>query len=154
MGLEIEVFVRPFEIGRRQKENIKRLEALEDDGQIDNLKKSVWTSRIDTEVNNPVVRRFNEFKGWAENNGKTLNPYFDLRCIHSTFTDERREVLILPCMAVAVYSKGVLKGVFPCSDANNNYSIDRFVSVLESEKNTIGDAVEPSSSDDPTLLMV
>jgi hypothetical protein len=69
-----------------------------------------------------VVATFERYEAWADRQGVSLRPAFEVRSV-SPLVGERRELLRLPMACLAVHEDGDLVGVFPCTDGRETWTV-------------------------------
>lgn len=78
-----------------------------------------------------AIRTYEEFREWAEANDFTLEPAFDRRERYVEGTTERREAVIFPVVALAIYVGEQLRAVLPCSDEFTHYTVQEALEGFE-----------------------
>ncbi|CCQ36015.1 uncharacterized protein Nmlp_1827 [Natronomonas moolapensis 8.8.11] len=119
------VWVRELSVppGDPREAVLSRLGELESRGLVADVSLRVWGATVDAavvdggEFEQPVRSCVAEFHRWAERTGHSLEPAFRREQRSSMLSTERSAVVRLPRVCVAVYTDGGLRGVFPCSPA-------------------------------------
>lgn len=131
MGTRIEAYVHASTPVEQPESTIRRLERVESGGGIDGFEVHVWEKEVSLSYGDEATTAFEEFERWAERNGKSIRPPFDVRDRGSYLTDSEDRVLVTPVVCLAVYEGDEITGVYPCSD-DETRTVDDFVSDLES----------------------
>lgn len=117
----------------RQEECLDRLRRLEAAGRL-SLSVETWESEVP--MDGPVGSardRYAEFTRWASDREAVLTPFFEVRERTSLVDSERREVLSLPVLCLAVYDGDDLRAVYPHADGEDVYSVPDGIDALASE---------------------
>lgn len=115
----------------RQEACVERLRHLESAGRL-SLSVETWAEEVP--MDGPVGRareRYTEFTQWASDRGAVLAPFFEVRSRTSLVDEERREVLSLPVLCLAVHEDGNLQAVYPHADGEDVYSVPDGIEALE-----------------------
>jgi hypothetical protein len=91
-----------------------------------------------------VVEQYKEFLLWAEEHDRSITPPFQRRTV-TPLIGERRDVLTLPIMCLAVYEDDSLTGVYPNTHDGQTTSV---VDYLELYEPVTADGDEPSATVD------
>lgn len=140
-ALETELFVRslaPTGARERQMAVLERLEELVERSILADVCVSVWGEQVDlrrdggrTATGARVHDRIDDLRSWADDHGRTLEPFIETRQRCSTVTGEDGTVLVLPVMLLAEYRDGAVAHVTPSADGNDVYSVVDRVETLE-----------------------
>lgn len=124
-GVRVELYVRslaPRGATDSQQAVVSNLQRLEAEEQISEYTVHVCGREIPvspaettTEFGEFLLNRVAVFSAWADRNDYSLGRLFDKRTLDSAFTDERRETVVLPAMALAEYEEADLRFVAPCT---------------------------------------
>ncbi|MFC7045709.1 HTH domain-containing protein [Halobacteriaceae archaeon GCM10025711] len=91
-----------------------------------------WPSRATlADEKLPVVATFERFEDWADEEGVSIRPAFDVHTHHCGFTGDESEVLITPSICLAVRDEDELQGVYPCSEDGTVCTVDDVLASLE-----------------------
>lgn len=83
------------------------------------------------EVRDEALATYEEFEDWAAANDFSLEPAFDRRQRYVQGTVERREAVIFPVVALAVYEGDELRAVLTCSDEFGHYTVHEALEGFE-----------------------
>ncbi|MDY7081766.1 MAG: HTH domain-containing protein [Halobacteria archaeon] len=136
-GLKISIFARSFGSARAQANVVERIKKLGDAGKIDGYETQLWPGKVESSVKCEALDKFEIFEEWADENGITLEPYFKRENVYSSFTDDEKEIVVFPTVCVSVYEDGELLEVYPHSDGSHRYSVDDYLSFLESQSDGV-----------------
>lgn len=122
-GRTVELCLRSdpeFGVEGRKQAAIDALEALVRSGAIDDFEVSVWPAELrptgpleGTEFHRSVLARVREFEHWLSQHDAPPRFTFDRRAVRSSVVDEAYDVVVLPCLCLAVYDDGELVDVSP-----------------------------------------
>ncbi|MDY7081610.1 MAG: HTH domain-containing protein [Halobacteria archaeon] len=147
--LELDLYVRSSSAQEQYDSVVDKLESLDEKGEIEGYNTYDWADEIqlrakngDSEGCNFALDKFEEFENWANEHGKSIRPCFDIREYDSSFTNEKRKVVVLPVMAIAGYEGDELKAVYPCFDGNEYLNVHDFLSMVEEGKFDISETTE------------
>ncbi|MFB6304865.1 MAG: HTH domain-containing protein [Haloferacaceae archaeon] len=128
----VQAFVRAERVGDID-EVLARLGRLAEAGVIDGLSVRTWPSAapLSPDVRAPTVDRYDRFAAWADREGKSLEPGFQVRTRSSDITGASRRVLTTPTACLAVYEGELLRSVFPHADDDGHHSVADAVDALE-----------------------
>lgn len=122
-----ELYYRKDTIGRFdvQQRIIDRLRRLEKQGKFHETFKTNW-SQVETRESDgspEAHATYQDFKDWAQANGFSLEPAFDVRPRYVPGTTEIRETVIFPVVALAIYEGDDLQAVVSSSDEFSHYTV-------------------------------
>lgn len=131
-----EVYLRSDVIGRdeAQQRVLDRIRRLDDRGVFDVAElESTWqgVEIAETDDRPEALRTYDEFADWAEANDFSLAPAFDRRERYVEGTTERREAVIFPVVALAIYVGDQLRAVLPSSDEFTHYTVQEAIEGFE-----------------------
>jgi hypothetical protein len=113
---------------------------LEAEGTIDNIEIEVWGKKICREVNGEepalcylALEKLDEFRDWAERNGRSLSPCFKERKIHSEITGEERIEIEIPIVCLGIYDGTDLLMMYPHTDDDGHYTVEDGLEFLETQ---------------------
>ena len=112
--------------------HVETLRACEREGVLDGLVLRSWPEAVRLDADTPhreVVERFEEFERWADRQGVSVRPPFEVRTGVS-LTGERRERLVTPLVCLALYDEGRLLGVYPHSADGETYTIEDAIATV------------------------
>lgn len=118
-------------------ERIERAQALEESGLVDDVVVRSWPDTVRLDDDGPhreVVEEFQRFEEWADGRGVTVRPPFETRTRASMVEEEGVDVLVTPVLCLAVYREERLVSVFPHSDGETTYSVERALDRLEADQ--------------------
>lgn len=118
-------------------ERIERARALEESGLVDDVVVRSWPDTVRLDDDGPhreVVEEFRRFDDWADHRGVTVRPPFETRTRASMVEADGVDVLVTPVLCLAVYREGRLVSVFPHSDGETTYSVERALDRLEADQ--------------------
>lgn len=147
----VELFVRslsPDPARNPANDHLPRLRTLADRGRVD-LTVSVWGREVglsQTATTGPgshVLERVADFRGWADEYGVSLTPFFREREVDSGLTGESYAALVLPAACLAEYRDGNLTAVTPHAADSTVRSVRDHVDWLETTDD--GDRPSPSA---------
>ena len=117
-----------------------RLKALEADGTIDSVETEVWGQKICREINGEeptlcysALDTLDEFRDWAERNGRSLSPCFNERKIYSEITGEERIVIDIPIVCLGIYDGTDLLMMYPHTDGYGHHPVEDGLELLETK---------------------
>lgn len=117
-----------------------RLKHLEAEGTIDSVEVEVWGKKICRKVNGEkpalcylALEILDEFRDWAERNGRSLRPYFKERTIHSEITGEERIEIDLPIVCLGIYAGTDLLTMYPHTDGDGHNTVEDGLKLLETQ---------------------
>lgn len=105
-------------------------ESLEDGGAVDEVDVSVWSRETPASPGTRAFETYRRFADWADQNGVSVEPAFKKRRRDSELLGESGEVVVTPCVALAVYLDDTLLAVYPHTDADGDTD-DREVVTVE-----------------------
>lgn len=120
-----------FDVQRRVLDRIRSLEA---DGFLERADVEATWQGIETREHahgSAMRETYEEFATWASVNGFSLAPAFDVRSRYVPGTTERRECVIFPVVALAIYQGQQLRAVVPCSDEFGHYTVHEALEGFE-----------------------
>jgi hypothetical protein len=86
--------------------------------------------RLDKETpHREAIERFEEFERWADRQGASVRPPFEVRSGKS-LTGEYRERLVTPLICLALYDQGHLLGVYPHSADEETYNVEDAIATV------------------------
>lgn len=134
--LRCEVYLRNDTYGtyEAQQSVIRRVESLADRGVFDEAGvESEWASVHikQGEDKDDALATVEEFEDWADENGFSLAPAFQRRERYVTGTTARREAVVFPVVALAVYEGTELRAVLPSSDEFGHYTVHEALEGFE-----------------------
>lgn len=134
--LRCEVYLRNDTYGTydAQQSVIDRVESLADRGIFDEAGvESEWESvQIGAgESRADALATIEEFEDWAAANGFSLAPAFQRRERYVTGSTVRREAVVFPVVALAVYEGPELRAVLPSSDEFGHYTVHEALEGFE-----------------------
>lgn len=131
-----EVYLRSDVIGRddAQQRVLDRIRRLDDRGVFDVTDlESTWqgVEIAATDDRPEALRTYGEFADWAAANDFSLEPAFDRRERYVEGRTERREAVIFPVVALAIYVGDQLRAVLPSSDDFSHYTVHEAIEGFE-----------------------
>lgn len=124
----------------RLEESVERLRELEAAGRIDEFDLVVWGDRLGTatrvagtDAAERVRERIRACTEWAEANGRTFRPNFDVRRTDNEFTGESYTAIDLPSMLLVEYEGNAVSHVAPSSDGTSTRSVTDRLRTLAAE---------------------
>ena len=78
-----------------------------------------------------VMATYQNFRQWAEQNGVSLAPGFQERTRSFIGMDDVEDVVVFPVVALALYDDQDLVAVFPCTDEDRTYTVERALAAFE-----------------------
>lgn len=118
-------------------ERIERARDLEDGDLVDTVVLRSWPETVRFDDDSPhreVVEEFERFDEWAARRGVSVRPPFETRTRTSMVEDGGVDVLVTPVLCLAVYREERLVSVFPHSDGETTYSVERALDRLEADQ--------------------
>lgn len=164
--VRVELYVRslaPRGATESQQAVVSSIRRLEDEGEIAEYTVHVCGREIPatpaemtTEFGEFLLNRVAVFSAWADRNDYSLGRLFDERTLESAFTDDRRETVVLPAMALAEYEGADLRFVAPCTIDGTTVTVwDRLEELSEGvtrETTVFPDArIEPDDEQQPLV---
>lgn len=116
---------------------IERARNLEDGDLVDTVVLRSWPETVRFDDDSPhreVVEEFERFDEWADRRGVSVRPPFETRTRTSMVEDGGVDVLVTPVLCLAVYREERLVSVFPHSDGESTYSVERALDRLEADQ--------------------
>lgn len=131
-----EVYLRTDVIGHdeAQQRVLDRIRRLDDQGVFDVADvASTWQGvEVDpNDVRPEAIRTYDEFRDWADANAFSLEPAFQRRERYVEGTTERREAVVFPVVALAIYVGDELRAVLPSSDEFTHYTVQEAIEGFE-----------------------
>ena len=96
-----------------------------------------------------AMETYEEFRAWAEANDFSLEPGFQQRSRSFIGMDDVEEVVVFPAIALALYGAGDLVAVFPCTDDDRTYTVERALAAFEHDDQSWLTQFEPLVTDRP-----
>ncbi|QLD87653.1 hypothetical protein HWV07_00820 [Natronomonas salina] len=118
-------------------ERIERARDLEDGDLVDTVVLRSWPETVRFDDDSPhreVVEEFERFDEWADRRGVSVRPPFETRTRTSMVEEGGVDVLVTPVLCLAVYREERLVSVFPHSDGETTYSVERALDRLEADQ--------------------
>ncbi|MHB9286224.1 HTH domain-containing protein [Halobacteriales archaeon Cl-PHB] len=126
--LAVELFVRselPPPARERADEVTARLAELEAAGEIDAVATRTWDKRVPVGNCDPEVRdTYLSFTRWANEEGRSLRPFFQTREHYSKAHGERVDWLVMPAFCLAIYEGEQLSAVYPHADGPETRTVE------------------------------
>lgn len=113
--------------------HVETLRACEREGTIADLLLRSWPEKVRLDEASPdreVLQRFEEFEGWADRQGVSVRPPFEVRERTSSVTGEFSERLVTPLIAVALYDGSRLAGVYPHTADGETYTVEDAIATV------------------------
>lgn len=113
--------------------HVETLRTCEDEGAIDALLLRTWPEEAKLSDDGPfpeVVETFERFEAWAERQGVSVRPPFEVRTSESLLTDDAEQVLVTPLLCLALYREDSLVGVYPHSDGDETVTATEAIASL------------------------
>lgn len=113
--------------------HVETLRACEREGIVDGLLLRSWPEQVRFDEASPdreVLERFEEFEAWADRQGVSVRPPFEVRERTSSATGEFSERLVTPLIAVALYEGSRLVGVYPHSADGETYTVEDAIATI------------------------
>jgi hypothetical protein len=131
-----EVYLRSDVIGHdaAQQRVLDRIERLDERGVFDVAElESTWqgVEIAATDDRPEALRTYEEFADWAAANEFSLAPAFERRERYVEGTTERREAVVFPVVALAIYVGDQLRAVLPSSDEFSHYTVHEAIEGFE-----------------------
>jgi hypothetical protein len=152
----VELWVRTLYqsgVEQRQEAVFRRLERLTEREAIDSFevhmageKVGIASAAARTAVGRRALDEFEQFRGWAERNDRSLDRFFEIRTVDSAFTGERYQALSFPAITLAEYVDGELRHVAPHTDGSTSTTVSDRLDRLE------GGATPPIAGSDDRQL--
>lgn len=117
----VELFVRSLSPTEKPaSDHAKQVRHLESEGHVDTASVTVWGHEVDLSTPAPdtgqfILDRVATFRSWADDNGVTMKPFFEIREVQSTITCEEYAALRLPVCCLAEFENDELVHVAPYS---------------------------------------
>lgn len=118
-------------------ERVERAQALEGSDLVDNVVVRSWPETVRYDDDGPhreVVEGFQRFEAWADRLGVTVRPPFETRTRTSLVEDDGVDVLVTPVLCLALYRDERLVSVFPHSEDEETYTVERALDRLEADE--------------------
>ena len=165
-GVHVELYVRslaPRGALDRQQSAVQLIEQLAGEGRLSTYSVHVCGREIPatpgettTDFGAFLLNRVAVFSMWADRNGYSLGRLFDRRTLDSTITDEHRETLVMPVMALAEYEGTDLRFVAPCSVDGTSLTVRHRLNELHAgehrDATPLPDAHAPPPDEKPPLV--
>lgn len=131
-----EVYLRTDVIGNdeAQQRVLDRVRQLDEHGVFDVAELEATWQGVEIDVNDhrpEALRTYEEFRDWARANDFSLEPAFKRRERYVPGTTERREAVIFPVVALAIYVGDDLRAVLPSSDEFSHYTVHEAIEGFE-----------------------
>lgn len=130
----VDCYVRADSISDPVEEQLAALEDLADRGIVDGLSVDAWPKEVvlsEYTEHLDVVRSYRTFQEWAAQWAVHVDPGFDVLERSSSITGERRSVLRVPSLCLAVSVDGRLREVFPHRSEGRTFSVADAIETLE-----------------------
>lgn len=131
-GITVRLWTRRPVSGART-EVIDRLSAFRSEGTIADFEVETWPDEVvvtEQSRHSSVVDVHERFSVWADEAGVSIEPPFDRRTVTS-LVGRSEEVLSLPVLCLAVYDGEDLRGVFPCDDGTDTWTVTDYLDACE-----------------------
>lgn len=128
---------------------IHRLGRLRATGSIGGFEVQTWPGEVvlsDDAATDDPVQTFERFQRWADSQGVSIRPAFDVRTLGSLIGPSR-EILTLPMMSLELTSGEELLGVFPYQDEERTVTIG---DCLDAFERRIDDELDVADRDSDT----
>lgn len=112
---------------------VERLRDLEDEGIVDSLLLRSWPKEVALDAQGPYLElldRYEQFEDWADRNGVSVRPPFEVRSATSLASETERGVLVTPTICLACYRDDRLAAVFPHETDEGTYTVAEAVDEL------------------------
>lgn len=111
-----------------QERLVRRLEEFTDADVLDSYDVDTWGAEaVLEEADDPLSRRlrerYDEFRDWADEHDRSLEPGFLSREQGSLVDEESRGVVSLPLFSLIVYDDAEIEAVYPHRDGDRVYTI-------------------------------
>lgn len=138
---EVALFVRslsPSGARERQATVRERLQSLARGPVVEDVCVSVWGEQVGLHERDGQVAsgtgvrgQIEALRSWADEHGRTLEPFIETRQRRSTVTGADDTVLVLPVMSLVEYRDGDVCHVTPSADGDEVYTVVDRVETLE-----------------------
>lgn len=134
--------------------HVETLRACEREGAIEGLLLRSWPEKVglgDESPHTEVRERFEEFEQWADGQGVSVRPPFEIRGRTSSVTGEFSERLVTPLITVALYDGSRLAGVYPHTADGETYTVEDAIATMrtgELPTPLAAPAARPEDADD------
>ena len=115
-------------------ERIAEARACEGTDLVDAVVVRSWPDSVrldDAGQDREVVDDFGRFREWADRREVTVEPPFEVRTRSSIVEEDGVDVLVTPVLCLAVYRDERLVGVYPHSDGEETYPVERALERLQ-----------------------
>ena len=115
-------------------ERIAEARACEGTDLVDAVVVRSWPDSVrldDAGQDREVVDDFGRFREWADRREVTVEPPFEVRTRSSIVEEDGVDVLVTPVLCLAVYRDERLVGVYPHSDGEETYTVERALERLQ-----------------------
>jgi hypothetical protein len=112
---------------------IDRLSALRSEGALDDFEVQTWPEEValsESSRDEQVLDVVDTLEQWAAAHDLSLRPPFERRTA-SLLVGGSETVLTTPMMLLAVYEGGDLRGVYPCTDGDQTWTIMSYLDAVE-----------------------
>lgn len=165
--VRVELYVRSLlaeQARSQQDEVIDRLNALEDDGAVDEFQVVIWgrqapasPAQARTDAGVYMLNRVAVFSEWAAANGLSVEEHFEHRSVESSIADESYQAVRFPVMTLAEYHGRDLAFVAPATGQDTTHSVqerlDRIETVDRPEERIIDfESLDRAYSEPPRQL--
>lgn len=114
-----------------QERAVELLDRLEREGALASYTVRVWgervglsTTAVETNRGQELLERIGTYRGWANRNGVSLEPFFESSATTSRITGEEYTTLRLPVIAMAEYEDGEVVHVTPHENEGGVSTVD------------------------------
>lgn len=121
-----------------QSDLVSRLHRLQATGLLSDVSIRIWGKRLTLDPNDIVSETGKEirllisaFEHWADQNGLSLESAFRRHSHSPLVSKTQQDIITLPVICLAVYDRGRLIGVFPCSNTDHTSTVEDCVAQLE-----------------------
>lgn len=129
----VELCVRslcPGAMERNQEHVVDRLQRLDEAGAIEAFDLTVWGDRValdspsaHTDEGERALARYALFRRWADETGRSIGSFFDVRSVEQRITGESYTAVVFPALTLAEYVDGELRHVAPSTDGERLYTV-------------------------------
>ncbi|MFD1585573.1 HTH domain-containing protein [Halorientalis brevis] len=141
--VRLELYVRSLlaeQARSQQDEVIERLNALKDDGAIDEFQVVIWgrqapasPAQARTDAGVFVLNRVAVFSEWAAANGLSVDEHFEHRSVESSIVNESYQAVRFPVMTLAEYHGQDLAFVAPATEQDATHTVRERLAHIERE---------------------
>lgn len=144
-GVRAEIHHRPAVSGSGYVRRVEEiLDEVREAGSVGTVEEYAWSPEEPASAGSMAFEKYRVFTEWADRNGVSVEPPFEVRKRDSRLLEESGEVLLTPVVCLAVYFDDTLLAVFPHTEDDETVSVDEGLAEIDAERRVVirGDEVD------------